>query len=450
MLLLFSCILFNLNKLYFLLINFSYIFKLRIYFIFMKGIVVILDGVADEPCSTLGDKTPLEFAKTENLDHFSSNGEIDYCFPIAEGVAPQSSSGIISLFGADFRDFPRGILEATGAGVSLKEGDLALRCNFATIDNLQNRKLIDRRVGRTLTVNEVRELARAVNEKVKLPFPFELIPTIGHRAVLVFRGKFSANISNADPNYDSGLSVERALDKVPLSEPYDDNASAKLAASLVNTFIQKSHVVLANHDVNLKREKKGLFSANFILCRDAGNKIASYDKLPGNWIGFGYMPLEIGVARVLGMDVYSFDYPEMKSIDSYDHLKKGVELAVKKAIELLKFNFSRYDYFYIHFKETDIPGHDNKPREKVKMIEFIDKKFFGFLRAFLSEHSARILVTSDHTTSCRSKSHTSHPVPVLFYDSLNLKSGVKRFIEREGLKGKRFEGRDLLKKTLFA
>lgn len=411
---------------------------------------MILDGVADEPCSALSDKTPLDFASTPNLDYFSSNGEVDYCFPIAEGVAPQSSSGIVSLFGADFRDFPRGVLEATGAGVSLKEGDLVLRCNFATIDNLQNRKLVDRRVGRTLTTDEARELARVINEKVKMPFPFELIPTIGHRAVLVFRGNFSANISNVDPSYDFGLSVERASDKVPLSEPYDDGASAKLAANLVNTFVQKSHVVLANHALNLKREKTGLFPANFILCRDAGNKISSYDKLPGNWLGFGYMPLEVGVARILGMDVYSFDYPEMKSIDSYEHLKKGIELAVRKSIEMLKINFSRYDYFYIHFKETDIPGHDNKPREKVKMIEFIDKEFFGFLRAFLVEHSARLLVTADHTTSCRAKTHTSHPVPVLFFDSLKQKKSVKRFIERDGLKGKRFEGRALLKKTLFA
>ncbi len=411
---------------------------------------MILDGVADESCSALGEKTPLESASTPNLDYFSVNGEIDYCFPIAEGVAPQSSSGIVSLFGADFRDFPRGVLEAVGAGVSLKEGDLVLRCNFATIDNLQNRKLIDRRVGRTLTTDEARELARVVNEKVKMPFPFELIPTIGHRAVLVFKGNFSANISNADPSYDSGLSIERASDEVPFSEPYDDGASAKLAANLVNTFIQKSHVVLANHLVNLKREKKGLFPANFILCRDAGNKIASYDKLPGNWLGFGYMPLEIGVARVLGMDVYSFDYPEMKSIDSYEHLKKGLQLAVGKAIEMLKINFSRYDYFYIHFKETDIPGHDNKPREKVKIIEFIDKEFFGFLRTFLGEHSARILVTADHTTSCRAKAHTLNPVPVLFFDSSKSKNGVKRFIEIDGLTGKRFEGRSLLKKTLFA
>ncbi|MEK6811063.1 MAG: phosphoglycerate mutase, partial [Nanoarchaeota archaeon] len=174
----------------------------------MKGIFVILDGVADDTCSQLNGKTPLEYAKTPNLDFFASSGEIDYCFPIAKGVAPQSSSGLVSLFGADFRGYPRGPLEAVGAGVSLNDGDLIFRCNFSTIESLSSLKLIDRRVGRTLTTGEARELADAVNSKVKLPFKFELIPTIGHRAVLVFRGVFSDKISNVDPSYEQGLSVE--------------------------------------------------------------------------------------------------------------------------------------------------------------------------------------------------------------------------------------------------
>ncbi|MEK6847018.1 MAG: hypothetical protein AABY16_02530, partial [Nanoarchaeota archaeon] len=268
-------------------------------------------------------------------------------------------------------------------------------------------------------------------------------------AVVVIQGNFSANISNVDPAYDLGLSVVNASEKVPFSEPYDDSSSAKLAANLVNTFVQKSYVVLANHPINARREKKGFFSANFLLCRDPGNKVFEMKKLPGKWLGFGYMPLEIGVAKIFGMEVSSFDYPEMKSIDSYEHLKKGLELAVGYATDMLKTNFSRYDYFYIHFKETDIPGHDNKPREKVKLIECIDKEFFGFLRLFFEEHHARLLVTAEHTTSCRVKSHTANPVPVLFFDSSHLKNYDGRFTEIDGLKGRRFEGRALLKKTLF-
>jgi len=102
----------------------------------MKGLFIILDGVADEPCSVLNGKTPLDFSKTPNIDYFASNSKIGNCFPIAESVAPQSSSGIVSLLGADYRTVSRGFLETIGSGIELNKGDLALRCNFSTIDNV--------------------------------------------------------------------------------------------------------------------------------------------------------------------------------------------------------------------------------------------------------------------------------------------------------------------------
>jgi 2,3-bisphosphoglycerate-independent phosphoglycerate mutase len=414
----------------------------------MKGLFVILDGVADEICYKLKDKTPLEYAGTPNLDFFASKGEIYNCFPIAEGVAPQSSSGIVSLLGADFRDFPRGLIEAFGAGVHLDEGDLALRCNFATINGLNSMRLIDRRVGRTLISNEALELAEAVNSKVKLPFKFELIPTIGHRAVLVFRGAFSAKVSNVDPSYDSGLSVESAEDIVKFSEPNDDSNRAKLTADLINTFVRKSYVILENHPINGARKKKGFLPANFILCRDAGIGPVKIRNLSGKWMGFGYMPLEKGIVRLFGMKFASFNIPLMDKIDFYEHTEKVLSIAIKKSIEILEKNKDSVDYFYIHFKETDLPGHDNKPLQKVKFIEMIDKDFFGSLRKM--DLNFRMVVTADHTTSCRRRSHTSSPVPVLFYDSKFTKGGNKRFIEKTSLVGKSFNGRQLLSKTLFS
>ncbi|MSS74532.1 hypothetical protein EXS72_02740, partial [Candidatus Pacearchaeota archaeon] len=358
----------------------------------MKGVFVILDGVADEPCSVLNDRTPLEQSKTPNLDYFASKGKIGNCFPIAEGVAPQSSSGVISLFGENYRKVSRGVLEALGAGVELKEGDLALRCNFSTIDNLQNCNLIDRRAGRTLTTKEAKLLVQEINSKVKLPYSFELISTVGHRAVLVFRGVFSSNFSNVDPDYSDGLSVS-SNSKIKFAESYDDSFSSKLSADLINTFIRRSYVILANSKINLLREKKGLFPANFILCRDPGNRNASFGKLPGKWMGFGYMSLEIGIAKFFEMQSNTFSYPSFNDIDAYSHLQDGLKLAIKHAIAMLKKYSDSFDYFYIHLKETDIPGHDNKPREKVKLIELIDKEFFGFLREFLVNKQVRLLVT---------------------------------------------------------
>jgi len=414
----------------------------------MKGIFVVLDGVADEQCFKLNNKTPLEYAKTPNIDFFAFKGEISNCYPIAEGIAPQSSSGLISLFGADFRDYPRGLLEAVGMGINFNKGDLVFRCNFSTIEGLNNLKLIDRRAGRTLTTKEVSEFAQAVNSNVKLPFKFELIPTISHRAILVFRGNFSAEISNVDPSYESGLSVEGEHNIVKWSKPLEDSSKAILSADLLNTFIQKSYVVLENHPLNIARKKKGLFPANFILCRDPGTTHLIYKNLKGSWMGLGYMPLELGVIKIFKMRSFQFNYPAMDSIDFYEHIEQVLSKAVKEAIEMINKNKDLVDYFYVHFKETDLPGHDNKPLEKVKLIEFIDKEFFGYLKSLSVKFD--LVVTADHTTSCRAKSHTSHPVPVLFYQGDSIKTSNKRFIERDGLTGKSFQGRQLLQKTLFS
>ena len=415
----------------------------------MKGVFIILDGVADESCPVLEQKTPLEFAKTPNLDEIAKKSKLDYCYTVKEGVAPESSSAIVSLFGYDPEYAPRGPLEAAGMGIHLKKGDLVFRCNFATIDDMESKTVLDSRAGRTLTNKEARILAKAINEEVKLPFKFEFYSGREHRAVLVFRGGFSDNISNADPFYGVGsVKVHSAQPKMVFSKPFDDEDDSKLAADLVNQFIMKSHEVLDKHPVNIMRAKKGFYAANLILCRDAGNEPAKYKKLKGKWRALGYNPLEIGIARAFGMDLYSFRVDKFKGIDVYEHLFVTLRKAIKYAIKLLKRYRKKYDYFYIHFKETDLPGHDNKPMEKVKMIEMIDEKFFSFLKNFIGEN--KLIVTADHATSCRKKAHTDGAVPVLSYPNFEGKiSEGQRFIESEGLKGRKIMGRRLLEEKMF-
>ncbi|NCO11813.1 2,3-bisphosphoglycerate-independent phosphoglycerate mutase [Candidatus Pacearchaeota archaeon] len=412
----------------------------------MKGVFVIMDGVADEPCSALDGKTPLEAANTPNLDYFSGKGKIDYCYTVKEGIAPESSSAVVSLLGYDYRISPRGPLEASGFGLKLTKGDLALRCNFATVDDINDGNIMDRRAGRTLTTNEAMELARAVNEGVKLPFKFEFHATSGHRGVLVFRGGFSDNITNADPFYSNGMAVS-GKSKVVFSKPLDDEEDSMLSAELVNNFIRQSHEILDKHPINVARVRKGLFSANFILCRDAGNSLPNFKKLKGKWMALGYMPLEKGIAKAAKMDLYSFKYPKMRGIDSYAHLYSGLYRSIKYALRMIKRNYRKYDYFYVHFKETDIPGHDNKPLDKVKMIEMIDKGFFGYLKWYLEKSNAKLVVTADHTTSCRMKGHSDKPVPVLTYPSEKAKGD--RFTERDGMNGRKIMGRKLLQENMF-
>lgn len=413
----------------------------------MKGVFVIIDGAADLPCASLGDKTPLEAAKTPNLDIIAKKSKIEHCYTVGENVAPESSSAIVSLLGFDPNFAPRGPLEAMGAGIPLKRGDLALRCNFATVDGLAEGNILDARAGRTLTTKEAKILAEAINKNVKLPYKFEFHSTTQHRAVLVFRGGFSDNISNADPFYGAGISTPALNPKIVYSKPLDEEDDSLLSANLLNGFIRHSHEVLNKHPINIIRAKRGLFAANILLCRDPGNGPVKFNKMKGRWLALGYMPLEKGIAEAAGMDLFKFKYPEMKGIDVYANLHAGLNEAVEKAVTMLKKNRDKYDYFYIHFKETDIPGHDNKPHEKVKMIEVIDHKFFSFLKDFIDDK--KLIVTADHTTSCTKKIHTSDPVPVLLYPHEITEEG-RRFTEAEGRKGRKIAGRKLLENNLFS
>ncbi len=412
----------------------------------MKGVFVIMDGVADEPNSALKGKTPLEVAKTPNLDWFASRAKLDYCHTVKEDVAPESSSAVISLLGYDPNFISRGVLEAIGAGVDVRTGDLVFRTNFGTIDSLKEGNVLDRRAGRTLSTNEARTLTEAVNDKLRERFGFKLYSTIQHRGVLVFKGGFSDNISNVDPHYANG--AVSSSSKLEFSQPMDDEDDSRLSADIVNSFVRHSHEVLDHHPVNIDRARKGLFSANFIFCRGPGSKVIKFRKLNGKWLALGYMPLEKGIAKVTGMEVYSFKYPKMKGIDVYKNLFDGLNLATKYARRMIWWKAKKFDYFYVHFKETDVPGHDGNVMDKIKMIEYIDQNFFGFLRKFIGD--AKLIVCADHTTSCRQKKHTDQPVPVLTYPHPSGKEVEgQRYTEEFGRTGRKIMGRKLLEENFF-
>ena len=153
----------------------------------MKGILVVLDGMADLPCKQLDDKTPLEVAEMPNLDFLAARGEMGYMYSVKQGFIPESDEATVSIFGNELKDSTRGQLEVRGTDLKLVRGDLALRVDFATIDNLKDGNIIDRRAGRTLTTAEAEILSKALN-KITLPCTFVFKPTIQHRAVLVLRG----------------------------------------------------------------------------------------------------------------------------------------------------------------------------------------------------------------------------------------------------------------------
>ena len=433
----------------------------------MKGILVVLDGLGDLASKQLEDKTPLEAAEMPNLDFLANRGQMGYLYPVRPGFIPESDEAVVSIFGNELINSSRGQLEARGAGLKLMRGDLALRVNFSTIDSLKSGKIIDRRVGRTLTTAEAEILSKSLN-KIKLPCEFEFKPTVQHRAVLVLRGGFSDNVTGNDYAYSKGETT--TAEKIGIFKPLDEDENSVYTTNILKEFVDKAHEVLNTHPVNEERIRKGLMPANFLLMRGAGIEVPKL-KFYKKWMSVAYMPVEKGFAKVSGMTNFSFDYPKLKNFDSYSNLWDGLKQACEFSEKTIGKNYKDFDYAYIHIKETDLPGHDNKPFEKKHMLEYIDKTLLKFLAGFAPPNKIKVVVTGDHSTPCKLKAHSADPVPVLLYNQsiprLSLfrfprffkkkeedknpeKKGVK-FCEREAKKGQlgSILGKDFLEKVGF-
>jgi 2,3-bisphosphoglycerate-independent phosphoglycerate mutase len=399
----------------------------------LKLIYVAIDGMGDLPIAELGNKTPLEAAETPNMDFLAKNGKTGLMYTVRKGVAPESDVAVISLLGYDPFEYStgRGVIEAVGAGIDVADGDLALRCNFATLG--KGKEIIDRRVKRSLTTEEATELSEAVNEKITLescPATFEFRNTLGHRAVLVFKSKancLSGKISNSDPAYTImngiGVATPHAEMILKKSEPLDDTEEARNAANLVNEFIEKTHIIWENHPVNKKRAAEGKLKANCVLTRDAGSQLPRFfninERYNVKFAALADMHAESGIARLAGMQSTLLPSPS-------GDLKRDCEIRVKKLLDTLP----SYDCFYIHLKGPDEPGHDGNCHKKTEIIAAIDKHFFGPLLQEISLKDHMFCVTCDHATPCALKVHSDTPVPVLVSGGKVTDEKVGKFSER--------------------
>jgi 2,3-bisphosphoglycerate-independent phosphoglycerate mutase len=399
----------------------------------LKLIYVAIDGMGDLPIAELGNKTPLEAAETPNMDFLAKNGKTGLMYTVRKGVAPESDVAVISLLGYDPFEYStgRGIIEAVGAGLNVVDGDLALRCNFATLG--QGRRIIDRRVARSLTTEEAAELSEVVNENVKLescPATFEFRNTLGHRAVLVFKSKgkcLSGKITNSDPAYTTVNGIGVATPNVEMvlkkSEPLDDTEEARNSAALVNEFIEKTHEVWENHAVNKKRAAEGKLKANCVLTRDAGSELPKFfninERYNVNFAALADMHAERGIAHLAGMQATLLPPPS-------GDLERDCEIRVKKLLDILPI----HDCFYIHLKGPDEPGHDGNCYRKTEIISAIDKHFFGRLLEEISLKDHTLCVTCDHATPCALKVHSDTPVPLLISGGKITDEKVGKFSER--------------------
>jgi 2,3-bisphosphoglycerate-independent phosphoglycerate mutase len=404
----------------------------------LKLIYVAIDGMGDLPIKSLGNKTPLEVAKTPNLDALAKSGKTGLMYSVGKGVAPESDVAVISLLGYDPFKYStgRGVIEAAGAGLKMNDGDLALRCNFATLG--QGKTILDRRVARSLSTEEATELSKAANKQIKLesyPATFEFRNTLGHRAVLLIKSKakpLSSNITNSDPAYTiiNGLGVAKEHVEMVLQtcEPTDKTPAAKASASLINEFIEKTHKLWDTHPINIKRAAEGKLKANVVLTRDAGHLLPKFFNINKhyhvNFACLADMHAERGIAQLAGMESTLLPPPS-------GNLQKDCEVRVKALLEALP----KHDCFYIHLKGPDEPGHDGNCTLKTQIISAIDQYFFGPLLKQISLKDNLICVTTDHATPCKLKVHSDTPVPVLISGDKIEAGKATKFCERECAKG---------------
>jgi 2,3-bisphosphoglycerate-independent phosphoglycerate mutase len=372
------------------------------------------------------------------MNFLAKNGKTGLMYSVGKGIAPESDVAVISLLGYDPFKYStgRGIIEAVGAGIDVHDGNLALRCNFATLG--EDRKIIDRRVRRTLATEEATELAESANNEIILescPSTFEFKNTLGHRAVLVLKSKhkcLSSKITNSDPAYAvvDGIgvatpNVEMVLKK---SEPLDDTEEAQNASALVNEFIEKTHKLWDNHPVNQKRVAEGKLKANLVITRDAASQLPNFPQINRTYdvdfAALADMQAENGIARLAGLHS-SLLPPPTGSIEM------DCEVRVKRLLELLP----EHDCFYIHLKGPDEPGHDGNCQLKTRIISEMDQHFFGKLLKQISLTDTIFCITSDHATPCDLKVHSDTPVPVLISGGGIKGDNTSKFSERECSKG---------------
>ena len=378
----------------------------------IKLLYIVLDGAAD---GLNAPKRTLEEANKPNIDSLARNALCGALYTIGKGIAPESDMAVMSLLGYNpFKYYTgRGVIEAIGSDMDFKDGWVAFRANFATID-VKTKKLIDRRVKRSLTSKEAKELASALdNMKLNDGGLAQFKATIGHRGVLILKHKrkLSANVTNSDPAYERKgyLSIARKSFEPYLLEikPLDDTEGSFLTAKMANEFMKKAIEILDKHSVNEKRRRQGFLPANVVLLRDASDKIPPVRPIKEVYNIFMAsiveMPVERGLARILGLDDIKVD---VEGVSREELLVNEADLAIKALDE--------HDGVYVHLKGPDEPGHDGDLEGKIRAVEYIDKYFFKNILNKLDLERVLFLITSDHATPWNLRSHSDDPVPVMF------------------------------------
>jgi len=337
-----------------------------------KIVMLVADGLGGLPM-TPGGKTELETASTPNLSALAKLGVQGASIPVKPGIAPGSGPGHLGLFGYNPLQYQigRGALEATGIGFELKEGDVAIRCNFCTLDAKGN--ISDRRAGR-ISSEESAPLAITLRQITIPGVEIFVEPVKEHRFVVVFRGVgLGGNVADTDPQ----------MTGVPPLDPIASDPSSERTAQVAKEFLSQAKKILASHP-----------KANFHTMRGFANKpsLPSYSEVYGlKAAAIAVYPMYKGLARLVGMDIVGSAYTLAEQMDTLEQV------------------WDEYDFFFIHFKYTDSTGEDGNFAEKVKRIEELD----AIMPRIANLKPTVTIVTGDHSTPSYLKGHSWHPVPTL-------------------------------------
>lgn len=395
-----------------------------------KILLIVADGLGDRPIGELENMTPLEKAVKPNINSLLKNSQVGLMDPIGPGIVPGSDTSHLALFGLDPKVYykGRGSFEALGSGADLKEGDVAFRGNFASVDN--SFTVVDRRAGRS--IEEAPELVSLLNEKIgevegiKVRF----YRATEHRVAVVLSGDgLSEKVSDTDP-HEVGKKVKESVSLEP--NPY-----AEKTAKVVNVLTKLIFEILNNSEANIKRQAMGLPPANMILLRGASihrelPKIQDYAGLKATAVSA--TALIKGVCRSIGMNVVT---PKGATGGINSDLNS-------KAEETLHLLNTDSDMVFLHVKGTDAAAHDGKYSDKISVIERLDRALGIILDKYGSD--LVIALTGDHTTSSELREHTGDAVPFMIYSPLPIISdNITNFSEREVRRGSlRIRGLDVL------
>ena len=390
-----------------------------------KILIVVMDGLGDRAVKQLHWKTPLQAANRPHLNWFAEHGASGIVDMIGPGIRPGSDTSHLAILGYDPYEVytGRGPFEAAGIGLVGKRGDVAFRCNFATVD--AHHVVTDRRAGR-IKEPDTSELAAALHDMMIEGVEVIVKEATEHRAVLLLRGDgLSAKVSDVDPHGE-----EKVHEAMPL-EP-----GAKKTAKVVNEFVKRSYEVLNDHPVNRRRKKEGKPVANILLPRGAGvfPDIQPFEERYGmTGACVAGVSLIKGICRVCGLEV-------VEAKGATGGLDTDMLAKARVAMEQLE----TYDFVLMNVKASDIVSHDGDALGKIRVIERLDE-MVGLIKEKLPE-DAVVAFVADHCTPIEVKDHSGDPVPLVIYCQGMVRDANTTYDEAAAAQGGlgRIRGKDIL------